>query len=105
MAGCFATLLSTAGAEPAPVPFAELLNIHQEHAADTRAAAPLSPEWIGEIKRTHVVGDTGGIYQEAEPARPLRLNFASIDAGAGPNSPKTSVVVLLAARRTTTAAR
>ena len=73
LGGCCASLLPTAGAEPAAVSFAELLKIHQEDPAATRVAAPLSPEWIGEIKRTHVVGDTDGIYQEAEPPRPLRM--------------------------------
>jgi len=91
-------VLPASGAEPKAVSLADLLKFQTEHPGDRRASAPLAPEWIGMIRRTHVVGDDLGVYKDPENPTPVRLNYGGIEPHG--TKKKTADIILMAARRT-----
>ena len=91
--------LPAGGAEPKAVSLADLLKFQTEHPGESRASAPLAPEWIGMIQRTHVVGDDHGVYKDPEKPTPVRLNYGGIEPHG--TKKKTTDIILMAARRTT----
>ena len=92
-------MLPASGAEPKAVSLADLLKFQTKHPGERRASVPLAPEWIGMIRRTHVVGDDHGVYKDPENPMPVRLNYGGIELHG--TKKKTADIIVVAARRTT----